>query len=839
MGFIWKNLDKIRNIVTPVDNNKISDEITKSLDKLSSAYEVNNNYVTLLQYLYSDVLGSDMENGNMSQDPNTNFFPSQDKGRINRYVNAVEIVDSISYADAALKVLSAEILSPDHITKEILEIRSGSTGNTDVENDVKNIIKSTELENHLDEVISDTLKLGDQFIEFCDYKANDVPLSQTMLQETEKTIVQLEFVDGEVTKTQDVELDLILYDHDILKHKTTKNRNFEILTENFLINNKSSNQKSHALDDLRLIIHDPSQVVKIQSRRFKSCLGYLIIPSSSVGQLSPSQNVSVGSYFGGSAGSGGSGGDDGIDQLYLGMMNKIKKSLNSGQIDIDKGELKNLLIKSLGEFDKEQAQQIQARYVPTYRMTHFRTQSKRFFPYGESFFYKGTFNAKMLIAMTTAVAVKRIGDSTDRRAIYVETGTPRNVRDMIENIKEARTKRKVSIDKFGSISAIPSMITSYQDFYIPQTKGKRYVEFETIPPTQNARDATDELKMFRDSFIASFGIPPSFLGVEENLCCCLNTKIELVNNTQLTLKQIIQDFEDGIVHELYNYNKQLGMIGSAKIKWAGVTRKQTKLIRIHLDNKEYLDCTYDHPVMLRDGSYIRADQLTPNNSLMTLYTRERKHISFVKKAIKITTHVTELICKCCRNKKDIPKMDSKVHSSLDHKVIKIEYLEGLHDTGDITVEGDNHNFALSAGVFVHNSNKNALSHENILFARSIVNYQTNFSVFVRELVAKIYYYTQKTILPKDITVVFKPPKLLESEHMSEHFRTLADIIETLSNLGINKEFLKKKYLPMDWVAIEEFENETKIDDKLNAKPDEEPNGMGGIVGGGMDVMGPL
>jgi hypothetical protein len=39
---------------------------------------------------------------------------------------------------------------------------------------------------------------------------------------------------------------------------------------------------------------------------------------------------------------------------------------------------------------------------------------------------------------------------------------------------------------------------------------------------------------------------------------------------------------------------------------------------------------------------------------------------------------------------------------LNHKVIKVEYLDVIEDAYDLTIDGDEHTFAVSAGVFVHN-----------------------------------------------------------------------------------------------------------------------------------------
>lgn len=54
------------------------------------------------------------------------------------------------------------------------------------------------------------------------------------------------------------------------------------------------------------------------------------------------------------------------------------------------------------------------------------------------------------------------------------------------------------------------------------------------------------------------------------------------------------------------------------------TREMASLVRVVLDNGESIRCTPDHPFMLRDGSYCRADGLVPGQSLMPLYqTKDR------------------------------------------------------------------------------------------------------------------------------------------------------------------------------------------------------------------------
>jgi DNA gyrase subunit B len=58
-----------------------------------------------------------------------------------------------------------------------------------------------------------------------------------------------------------------------------------------------------------------------------------------------------------------------------------------------------------------------------------------------------------------------------------------------------------------------------------------------------------------------------------------------------------------------------------EVKNARRTRRNTKVVRVTLDNGATIVCTPDHPFMLRDGSFRRAEELTQNDSLMPLYRK--------------------------------------------------------------------------------------------------------------------------------------------------------------------------------------------------------------------------
>jgi len=161
---------------------------------------------------------------------------------------------------------------------------------------------------------------------------------------------------------------------------------------------------------------------------------------------------------------------------------------------------------------------LEIRYVPPDKMVHFMVPSMKYYPYGESIYDASQYTAKVLMALQTALAIQRLSRSTEKRKIAIEVGLPRDAKKAIEQMKEEFRKRKVSLDSFGTVDTIPSMITTFEDVYIPQKDGKPFVDISTFNEGNvDVRSKVDELKFLRDQLTATWGVPPSFLGIEENL----------------------------------------------------------------------------------------------------------------------------------------------------------------------------------------------------------------------------------------------------------------------------------------------------------------------------------
>lgn len=100
--------------------------------------------------------------------------------------------------------------------------------------------------------------------------------------------------------------------------------------------------------------------------------------------------------------------------------------------------------------------------------------------------------------------------------------------------------------------------------------------------------------------------------------------IPLLDGTELTIKDISKRLKNNPNEEIWTYSiqdKTKNVVGG-KIVWCDLTRKKSQIVKVHLDDGSYVETTADHEFMLRNGTYIQAQNLKKNDSLMPFYTRE-------------------------------------------------------------------------------------------------------------------------------------------------------------------------------------------------------------------------
>lgn len=149
-------------------------------------------------------------------------------------------------------------------------------------------------------------------------------------------------------------------------------------------------------------------------------------------------------------------------------------------------------------------------------------------------------------------------------------------------------------------------------------------------------------------------------------CLSGDTSISLVDGREISIENLVSEFQEGKENFVYTFNETSKKIEAKRIINAFCSGYTNQLIRVTLDNNQSFLCTPEHRIMLRNGVYCEAKDLCLDDSLMPL-------------------------------KKQIL-----------HKVLTFEQinLNNSIPVYDLTIE-DNHNFALSCGIFVHNSKDSA------------------------------------------------------------------------------------------------------------------------------------
>jgi len=98
-------------------------------------------------------------------------------------------------------------------------------------------------------------------------------------------------------------------------------------------------------------------------------------------------------------------------------------------------------------------------------------------------------------------------------------------------------------------------------------------------------------------------------------CLALNTKIELLDGRSLELNDVISEYELGKELWSYSIDSETGQIVPSKITWAGITRKNTQVIKLTLDNGEEIICTPDHKFPTKFNGEKQAKDLQVGESM--------------------------------------------------------------------------------------------------------------------------------------------------------------------------------------------------------------------------------
>jgi len=499
-----KTFDDIKSLIIGVKTDKIDDQLDNSIENILS-YRSNSGRVGYVDYLQTMISKSATNLQSFKNLNELNFgtngaIGSEHGRRIARYKSYEAITTYINYCTRALNVLVDNILSPDDINKISLNVYEKELGSTKSDagiktKEIKKILNQLHIEKNIGLIVKTTLHMGDFFAEISDSKK--VFTSKTMLTENESF--------GEDSPYEYITEDIEYID-------TSKSK--KILTEKFNIildfqaeeipdeindNANSDENKSIRTQNVKIIYHKPSQVVKLQSELYPICFGYLVFPRYHL-----QHSISIEEQYVNNI----------CKKILMGITKKGIKIKNlDDQTSQDLQDIITQFIKNANRHDN-----MTIRYIPPDKMVHFHIPNLKFFPYGESIFEACHFTAKLIISLETALTIQRVSRSTEKRKIGIEIGLPRDAANLIQKMKESFNKRKISIDEFGSVDTIPSMISTFEDVYIPQKDGKAFVEIDSFDGAgrTDTPGKVDEIQQLIGQLVASLGVPRQFLGLEEN-----------------------------------------------------------------------------------------------------------------------------------------------------------------------------------------------------------------------------------------------------------------------------------------------------------------------------------
>lgn len=151
--------------------------------------------------------------------------------------------------------------------------------------------------------------------------------------------------------------------------------------------------------------------------------------------------------------------------------------------------------------------------------------------------------------------------------------------------------------------------------------------------------------------------------ISHRSCFVGSTKVKLLDGRIRTMEELA--ISDEVV-EVMTYSSDGSPVPSKAIS-SGIQKFVTELYQVELDDGTVEECTGDHLWMMKDGTYKRADELNNNDSLMSAYYKmgHDKSVNNIKRTRRVV-------------------------------------LPSPVPVYDLSIQHDNHNFALASGPVVHN-----------------------------------------------------------------------------------------------------------------------------------------
>lgn len=182
-----------------------------------------------------------------------------------------------------------------------------------------------------------------------------------------------------------------------------------------------------------------------------------------------------------------------------------------------------------------------------------------------------------------------VHNSPERRVFYIDVGgiADKDVEQYMQKIISEMKKNQIVDAATGQIDLRYNAFSVDEDFFIATNGPNSGTKIESLP------GGTYPVR--KDS------------------------EIPLLDGRKITIEELAKEYELGNENWVYSIQDKTQQIVPGKVVWCGKNYKCYNIHRVWLDDNSYVDMAPEHPVILRDGSSKRADQLKENDSLMPFY----------------------------------------------------------------------------------------------------------------------------------------------------------------------------------------------------------------------------
>lgn len=564
MNPLKKSKDLLKSITggTPLDIPSVVSDLLKSAEIVrEKEYDVVS--------VFKKIDGNDKEINNILNEILSSDVSIFDDRR-GRYEEYRSVTKKYPVLKKMLKVYVANILAPDDISNESYSFDIKKSYNVINEEKINSLISEynnffyhLKFDEELSPIIYKSLMYGDFFVEIVNNRSEFVQTAMDYGTVLNEDILSDFLNDG------------YMYESDSLKIKVEDSitKQFQDINENDVFTHIVKDKKVSTVDGLSLEYHDPWEVIILEYKNVR--YGYLHILTSD-----PSSQTNWGDQSAISQ-----------DGPSFKLANKIAEELEKRIGVIAKKDSFSIKFQKLiSKLINNASMNTIIRYIPCSNIQHFKVDyTGCFAPYGEGELDDLLFRAKLLLSEDISNTVYLLSKAGGRTKIGVKAPTLPQAMNKIQAVKNAFTKKKVTIDSLGTIDTIPTTISTFENIYVPIINGEEQITIDNVDIGGPMSDRRDNSMYNLKQLLTGGSVPPPHLGYEEwvNAKATLTAENVVMGRLTVEFQNLFSKHITSLFHKIY-----YAIYGDSKefnSEYKGIAFKfsKPKAIALEMENNNY------------------------------------------------------------------------------------------------------------------------------------------------------------------------------------------------------------------------------------------------------------